>query len=214
MRRQLPKPILTGVLIIGLTACLGCGTKNPGADGPGVDAGQSPTEIAQSCLEMCQQGKTAEAIQKYVDLDAIARNVFADEFDQLDQEKKETVRGGLVRLIEAAVANWPLSEAEEASQGELSTSETEDGLTCVSRRVTLSDGDLQESRLFLDQIDGRWRIVDMGNASFSLTTVLALACQQMENPIDETPPKEMSPDEMIKQLLAMAATMGMEVERE
>ncbi len=110
------------------------------------------------------------------------------------------------------MANSPLSDPEEASRGEMSTSETEDGLTCVSCDVTLANGELQESRLFFARIDGRWRIVDMGNSHLSLTTLLALACQATDNPTGGTPPNEMSPDEMIEQLLVLAELTPMAIE--
>lgn len=212
MRHELPKQILTGALAVGLTVCLGCGPKDEEDGGSSAAAGQSPTEIAQSCLEMCMQGRTAEAVEKYADLDAIASSVFADEFDQLSDEKKETVRQGLVRLFEAVVAISPLASPEEPSLGELSTSETEDGLTRVSCDVTLSNGELQQSRLFFDQIDGRWRIVDIGNDHGSLTIGLRLACEAVESLAGDTPPNGMSPDEIIEQVLALVELTPMAIE--
>src|SRR5206468_1941483 len=121
----------------------------------------SALEAAQVYGGMFQSGKASEAVKRFWDLDSMIDGMFVQDKDKITAAQRQDIKETFKKFVDALYTDPRLTAAmAQSTFGDFATSQPVNGVTEVTFNLSMATGQKLPNKLFLKQVDGKWRVID------------------------------------------------------
>ena len=121
----------------------------------------SALEAAQLYGSMFQSGQATQAVQKFWDLDSMIDGMFAEDKAKITDPQRQEIKETFKKFVDALYTDRRLTQVMAQSKFEdFQAAAPEKEVTQVTFNLAMPTGQKLPNKLFLKQVDGKWRVID------------------------------------------------------